>query len=98
MPNQAHWQELILVLISLLVFIVAAVIVLTVLRRRGRDIQRLSSTEPFTLEQLRQLYYQGHLTESEFERAKINMCDRLSGTKESSPPGPEGPQSGPGQP
>ncbi len=90
MPPQAHWNELILVVIALLLVIVAGVIVLTILRRRAQNNQQLMSGEPFTLEQLRQLYNQRQLTESEFQRAKAILIERIRGSAEAAPPAENG--------
>ena len=86
MPPQVDWKELILLIAGLLAIIVVGVTILVVLRHRAQDLRQAASPEPFTLEQLRQLYSQGQLTEAEFQRAKAKIIERMRSRLESPPP------------
>ena len=78
---------------GLIAALVAGVVVLEVARRRYRKMLQNTSPEPFTLDQLRQLYRQGQLTELEFERAKTRIIQHF-GAPAPKPAPPDG--GGPG--
>jgi uncharacterized membrane protein len=52
-------------------------VVMALIRRKLRLQQQAALEQPFTLDQLREWYKQGQLTQDEYERAKAKMAQRL---------------------
>jgi uncharacterized membrane protein len=91
MPPQEHWDELFWAVVWILPLILAGVIVIVVLKRRSRQAPPPTTNEAFTVENLRQLYQQGQLTQAEFERAKANIFLKIRELPGGpSPKGPDG--------
>jgi hypothetical protein len=66
-------------------------VIVTLIRRKLARQQQAASEQPFTLDELRDLYRQGQLTQAEYERAKARMAQRYGvgeGDVKAADPGP----------